>query len=80
MEKIIDPGNCIKYKIENEIFGQFYNSYDKTVHLAKYIPYFRPPEIYLCNKRGNFSPTSVNDLQLCENCFIELKKIAEELK
>ena len=76
MEKIIDPGNCIKYKIENEIFGQFYNSYDKTVHLAKCIPYSMPPKIYLCNKRGNFSPNADINAKLCENCFIELKKYA----
>lgn len=56
------------------IIGQFFNSKDNLYHLAEYIPYKLPPQKYLCNKSGNFSPSRDEEkINKCIQCWSFLK-------
>lgn len=62
----------LRYIASNgDIIGQFYNSWDKKYHLAKYrlhssIPYNQ----YLCGDTGNFSCSrSEHQRNKCEECW-----------
>lgn len=60
--------------------GQFYNSWDKQYHLARYTPGVQPPTSYLCGKSGNFSPSRAEGKQrkgvCCTNCSQTLTALA----
>ena len=61
----------LRFQIDTRVVGQFYNSRDKTYHLAEYVPYSRPPTVYLCGKSGNFSPSGADHDRLkCEECWL----------
>ena len=61
----------LRFLSDSKTIGQFYNSIDKTYHLAEYIPYERPPSKYLCGDVGNFSPSRSESKtrQVCAECF-----------
>lgn len=65
----------LQFIFENgRVVGQFYNSKDKTYHLAEYLPYKSPPKQYLCKKSGNFSASRETFLErkICLKCFEHL--------
>jgi hypothetical protein len=46
MKKLNDNQNQpLRFKGDGKVIGQFYNSWDKTYHLAEYEPYKRPPPL-----------------------------------
>lgn len=52
----------------------FYNSWDGLYHRAEYIPYQRPPTVYVCGKTGNFSPTAATGSRAkCPQCWADVK-------
>lgn len=60
----------LRFEVDGKVIGQFYNSWDKMYHLAEYVPYERPPHVYLCGKSGNFSPSrSEHNRPLCAECW-----------
>ena len=62
-----------------EFIGQFYNSWDKKYHLAKYTPYEVNPNKYLCGQTGNFSPSrNVHQRSKCECCWDLVEEFIEE--
>ena len=60
--------------------GQFYNSWDKTYHLAAYIPFAMPPREYLCGGIGNFSPSRSEGPQRKGPCCLSCWAILENRK
>lgn len=80
MKKINDsPDHPLKFILEDgTTIGQFYNSIDKTYHLAQYVPYETPPTIYVCGGSGNFSPSRSDDehMNRCTICFNILHQLS----
>lgn len=63
----------LRFEVDGEVIEQFYNSWDKSYHLAQYVPYKRPPRVYLCGKTGNFSASqSKHKRLLCAACWTDL--------
>lgn len=60
---------------DEEMIGQFYNSWDGMYHLAKYSPDRTSPKEYLCGDRyGNFSPSRVtHERKKCPVCWEMVK-------
>ena len=60
----------LRFEVDGMVIGQFYNSWDKMHHLAEYVPYAHPPQVFLCGKTGNFSPSRCEHSRLlCEECW-----------
>ena len=67
-----DPRSPLRFQVSNEeVTGQFYNSWGKMFHLAKYRPCKSPPREYLCGNRwGNFSPSrNTHSRKKCPVCW-----------
>jgi hypothetical protein len=66
-----DPRSPLRFQVSNEeVIGQFYNSWDKMFHLAKYRPCKSPPREYLCGGLGNFSLSrKTRDRERCPVCW-----------
>ena len=60
----------------DEVFGIFYRSRER--HIAKYVPYARPPHRTLCNREAGAPTRTVENL--CESCASEAKRILGELR
>ncbi len=79
MKKLNDSMNSpLRFETDDgETIGQFYNSRDKSYHLASYVPYQRPPSGYLCGKTGNLSPSRSEGTQrkgpCCQGCAEQLR-------
>lgn len=71
MKRLNDNQNHpLRFEVDGKVVGQFYNSWDKKYHLAEYVPYRRPPHVYLCGKSGNFSPSRKEHSRLlCAECW-----------
>lgn len=72
MQKLNDSTSSpLRYIFDDgRTIGQFYNSKDKTYHLAEYVPYKSPPTKYLCGGFGNFSSSRCeHERKQCEECF-----------
>ena len=55
---------------DGQAIGAFYNSWDKQIHLAEFIPFKKPPSEYLCGNAGNFSPTHESlNRKRCDKCY-----------
>lgn len=60
----------LRFEGNGKVIGQFYNSWDKSYHLAEYVPYEQPPRAYLCGQRGNFSGSRCESKRLlCVACW-----------
>lgn len=79
------PNSPLRFVAEDgTVFGQFYNSYDKTQHLAEYVPYSRPPNKRLCGKTGgNFSPSrsegESRTRPMCPECHAQLMVLSNNV-
>jgi len=71
MKRLNDNQNQpLRFEVGGKVIGQFYNSWDKQYHLAEYGPYKRPPNVYLCGGRGNFSGSRCeHSRMLCATCW-----------
>jgi hypothetical protein len=71
MKKLNDNQNQpLRFECDGKVIGQFYNSWDKTYHLAEYEPYKRLPTVYTCGRRGNFSGDRYDGNRLlCADCW-----------
>ena len=68
----------LRFILEDGIqYGQMYNSWDKTYHLAEYIPYKSLPYAYACGLKGNISPSRSEriDRKKCEKCFEFVREV-----
>lgn len=66
------------FERDGQTIGQFYNSKDRLYHLAQYVPYSKPPEVYLCGKVGNFSPSgSEYKREKCAACWVDFVEYTE---
>lgn len=76
--KIVNDNLGSPLQIINEggkVFGQFYNSYDKLLHLSEYIPFKVQPSKYLCERRpAHFvaSRDEGKDRRICAGCFTKV--------
>ncbi len=71
MKRLNDnPSHPLRFEEDGKVIGQFYNSCDKTYHLAEYEPYRRPPTQYICGGRGNFSGNRCEHARMrCAACW-----------
>lgn len=83
MKKVNDSVNHPLQFIANDgrIFGQFYQSNDRSYHLAEYVPYTGPPHECLCGMDASWPknlPGSREDYperNKCKACFDKLAEL-----
>lgn len=64
---------------DGEVYGAFYGSYDKLLHLAYYVPYARPPGAPICNGNVGHLTAAGRKHPLCTTCFADVPNILRTL-
>ena len=71
-----NPSHPLRFERDGKVTGQFYNSWDKQYHFAEYVPYARPPSVYLCGLTGNYSPSrKTSDRAICAGCWDKISSM-----